>query len=77
MKIAKEHSELEKAVREVEMLMDKYGLSITSYGGNGFTISMKNFCNDSEFWVQERGGQRSTSFPRICNDEVFVMMEDW
>lgn len=64
----------EKALQEVEDLMRKKGISITSLGGNGFAFSFEGLAG--EYWLQSKeSGERSTDFPRVFDDERLAAWE--
>lgn len=65
-------SRLEQALQSIEEAMSEVGITLTSYGGNGFTISFEDV--KEEFWVQSISGERSTSLPRLTYDERLTPM---
>ena len=63
----------EIALQEVEELMRKKGISITSLG-DGFSVSFEGLAG--EYWLQSKeSGERSTNFPRVFYDERLAAWE--
>ncbi len=73
-KYIKRDSKLEKDLMQVEDLMREKGISITSWGGNGLTVSFAD--QPGEFWIQSRStGERSVEFPRMFDEEGLAVWE--
>jgi hypothetical protein len=73
-KYATEKHPIEQALQKIEKLMDQEGITITSYGASGFTVTMRNINN--EFWIQSSdNGERSYSLPRLTEDERLAIIE--